>query len=476
MTRYDRIRDLLEKNNQLHLLDFYDQLAEPQQQLLLDQIEAIDFDNLNKMIAEYVLQKPEVKIPDEILPPTIVPAGGGENAQAAHQLGCELIKQGKVAAFTVAGGQGTRLGYEGPKGCLPCTPIASKPLFRIFAEQIRYACEKFNVKIPWFILTSPINDNATKAHFRQNDYWGFDKDEVFFIKQGTMPAIDYSGKLILSQKFSLALSPDGHGGSLTALAKSGALDEMKSRGIEHISYFQVDNPLVHAIDPLFIGLHAQANAQASAKGLAKRDPFEKLGNFCVVDGKVTVIEYSDMPDELATQTDATGRLKFSAGSIAIHLFRRDFIEHLTQAGDCKLPLHRADKKVPFINQAGDHIAPGQPNAVKLEMFVFDALPLADSTVILETGRLEEFSPIKNKTGQDSLATSLHDQIRRAACWFEDAGITVPRDADGQIAAELEISPLYASNSADLKIKIDPKFEIAPGQKIYLGSKGQITGA
>ena len=476
MTRYNQVRATLEKNDQLHLLKFYNQLAEPQQQLLLDQIEAIDFDQLNKMIADYVLQKPQVKIPDQILPPEIIPADGGSNAEAAYKLGCDLISQGKVAAFTVAGGQGTRLGYEGPKGCLPCTPIASKPLFRVFAEQIRFACQKYNVKIPWFILTSPINDNATKAHFRQNDYWGFAKDEVVFIKQGTMPAIDYTGKLILSQKFSLALSPDGHGGSLTALAKSGALAEMKSRGIEHISYFQVDNPLVHAIDPLFIGLHAQANAQASAKGLAKRDPFEKLGNFCVVDGKVTVIEYSDMPDELATQTDSTGRLKFSAGSIAIHLFKRDFIENLTQAGDCKLPLHRADKKVPFVNDAGDQVKPDQPNAVKLEMFVFDALPLAAKTVILETGRLEEFSPIKNKTGQDSLATSLHDQIRRAACWLENAGVSVPRDADGQIAAEIEISPLYASNPIDLAEKISSDLEIAPGQKIYLGSKGQITGA
>jgi UDP-N-acetylglucosamine/UDP-N-acetylgalactosamine diphosphorylase len=251
---------------------------------------------------------------------------------------------------------------------------------------------------------------------------------------------------------------------------------MKARGIEHVSYFQVDNPLVRCLDPLFIGLHAQAGAEMSAKCVAKQDPMEKVGNFCVVDGRVNVIEYSDLPEELVRSCNPDGRLKFMAGSIAIHLFTREFIDRLTAGGICKLPLHRAEKKVPYIDTTtGETITPENPNAVKLEMFVFDAMQQAEKTVILETPREEEFSPIKNAEGADSLATSLHDQIRRAGGWLERAGLSVPRDANGQVAAALEISPLFADSAEDLAAKVDKNISISPGQSFYLGSRGQIGG-
>jgi UDP-N-acetylglucosamine/UDP-N-acetylgalactosamine diphosphorylase len=263
------------------------------------------------------------------------------------------------------------------------------------------------------------------------------------------------------------MNPNGHGGSLMAMRESGALSDMADRGVELISYFQVDNPLVSVLDPLFIGLHDLAGAQMSAKCLPKRDPMEKLGNFCVVDGKVTVIEYSDMPVELVHAAGPDGRLRFSTGSIAIHILSRSFVHRLTKGSTCPLPYHRAEKKVPFLDDSGSIVTPDKPNAVKLEKFIFDALPLADKTVILETVRSEEFSPIKNAQGQDSLATSLHDQIRRAAKWLEQAGIKVPRDADGQVAAAIEISPLFARSADELAAKIDPNLMIAPGQNLYV---------
>jgi UDP-N-acetylglucosamine/UDP-N-acetylgalactosamine diphosphorylase len=295
--------------------------------------------------------------------------------------------------------------------------------------------------------------------------------------QGTLPAIEFDGKLLLARKYRLAVSPDGHGGCLTALRKNGALDDMASRGVEQISYFQVDNPIVRCLDPLFLGLHDLAGAEMSAKALPKNNPLEKLGNFCVVDGKVLVIEYSDLPEDLARSCLPDGRLKFSAGSIAIHLFRRDFVQRLTDGGRCLLPFHRADKKVPYVDPAtGEMVSPTEPNAVKLEMFVFDALPLAEKTMLLETRREEEFSPIKNMEGVDSLATSLHDQVRRWATWLEAAGVNVPRDADGHIAAAIEISPLYADSAEELAKKVDKTITISPGQNFYLGSKGQIGGS
>lgn len=473
MIKVDAIRKKLDRHGQSHLLRFYDELNESRQAALLEQLSMIDFDKLDELIETHVRNKGEVSLGKKIEPPKIIsPHTSDESAlselRAARQRGGELLAAGKVAALVVAGGQGTRLGYDGPKGCFEATPIAKKPLFRIFAEQILAAARRYGKSIPWYIMTSPTNDVATRAYFRRNKNFGLDEKDVFFLVQGTMPAIGFDGKLLLSRKGHLASNPDGHGGSLLALHESGALADMAKRGVELISYFQVDNPLVRCIDPVFLGLHDLRGAEMSAKALPKRNPMEKLGNFCRVDGKTTVIEYSDMPEDLARATTDDGHLKFSAGSIAIHVFSRSFVENLTAGGSPKLPFHRAEKKVPYVDDDGNRVDPDQPNAVKLEMFVFDALPLAKKTVILETNRDEEFSPIKNASGQDSLTTSLHDQVRRAAEWLEAAGgIDIPRDAEGQIAAAIEISPLLADSAEELADKIDPKLTITPGENLYL---------
>ncbi|MFA6133894.1 MAG: UDPGP type 1 family protein [Phycisphaerae bacterium] len=469
------VRQKLDKHGQSHLLRYYDELSDSKRTVLLEQIASIDFDKMDELIARYVLEKPVVRPMGQISPPPIVSARSTDAAaqaelKAARRRGEQLISEGKVAAFVVAGGQGTRLGYEGPKGCLEVTAVAKKSLFQVFAEQILAASHRHRVTIPWYIMTSQANDVATRAFFRQNQFFGLNAKDVFFFPQGMMPAIGLDGKLLLSDKGSMAMSPDGHGGCLAAMRRSGALEDMAKRGVELISYFQVDNPLVHCIDPLFLGLHDLRKAQMSAKALPKRDPMERLGNFCVVDGKVTVIEYSDMPEELARATTESGRLKFSSGSIAIHILSRAFVEKLTAAdGKLSLPFHRADKAVACVDESGNVVKPAKPNAVKLEMFVFDAMPLAEATAILETDRAEEFSPVKNATGEDSLASSLHDQVRRAAAWLEAAGVKIPRDADGHVAAAIEISPLLADSAAALIGKVDPKKTvISGGQSLYLG--------
>jgi len=476
----ETIRRTLDEHGQSHLLQFYDELSEAQRETLTRRLSEIDFGLLDELTRKHVLTKPQAGIGGDIQPPEIVPATPEDETQEAEHReargrGERLIAEGKVAMFVVAGGQGTRLGFEEPKGCLQATPVAHKPLFQVFSEQCLAASARSDARIPWYIMTSPANDVATRAFFRQQNFFGLSADDVFFLVQGTMPAIGFDGKLLLREKGSVALSPDGHGGSLKALKVSGALEDMARRGVELISYFQVDNPLVRCLDPLFVGLHDLRGAEMSAKALPKRDPMEKLGNFCLLDGKVTVIEYSDMPEDLAHRTNEDGRLRFSAGSIAIHILSRSFVERLTSGRDASLPFHRAEKKVPYVNERGEVVTPEEPNAVKLEMFVFDALPLARETVILETRRSEEFSPIKNAEGEDSAATSLHDQIRRAASWLEAAGISVPRDANGQVAAELEISPLFADSAEELAKNVDPNLTIGAGQSIYLGSRGQTGG-
>jgi UDP-N-acetylglucosamine/UDP-N-acetylgalactosamine diphosphorylase len=474
MTDIASLRRKLDKHGQSHLLRFHDELTGPERSVLLEQIAAIDFEQLDDWIASYVKKRPLVRPTGDIKPPPVVPAKPPDAAaqaerKAATGRGNKLICAGKVAAFVVAGGQGTRLGYEGPKGCLEATPVTHKPLFRVLAEQIHAASKRAGVPIPWYVMTSQGNDVATRAFFRQNRCFGLRQEDVFFLVQGTTPAIGFDGKLLLADKGSLALSPDGHGGCLAAMRNTGALADMARRGIELISYFQVDNPLVRCIDPLFLGLHDLRGAEMSAKALPKRDPMERLGNFCLIDGKVTVIEYSDMPEDLARATTEDGRLRFGSGSIAIHVLSRSFVERLTAGRGEALPFHRADKVVPCVDPSGKIVKPDEPNAVRLEMFVFDALPLARQTVVLQTQRSEEFGPIKNATGEDSLSSSLHDQVRRAAAWLERAGVAVPRDADGQVAAAIEISPLFADSAEALAERIDPeKITITGGQNLYLG--------
>jgi UDP-N-acetylglucosamine/UDP-N-acetylgalactosamine diphosphorylase len=473
-------KSLLDAHNQSHVLRFWDELQPADGAALLDQIACIDFDRLDALIAEHVLNPSQPEPPDDIQPAPTVPSRPESDEQAAEReaarrRGLELLAGGKVAAFVVAGGQGTRLGCEGPKGCVGVTPVTRKPLFQVFAEQILAAGARAGRPVPWYVMTSPDNDVATRAFFRRHRFFGLDADDVFFLAQGVMPVVDLDGKLLLAEPGRLAMNPDGHGGCLPALRHSGALDDMAGRGVELVSYFQVDNPLVRCLDPVFLGLHDRRGAEMSAKALPKRDPLEKVGNFCQAGGKVFVVEYSDMPEHLARQCTDDGRLRFSAGSIAIHVLSRTFVERLTADGRCRLPFHRAVKKTPYVDETGRLVRPRKPNAVKLEMFVFDALPLAERTVVLETLRDEEFSPVKNAAGEDSLITSLHDQTRRAAVWLERAGVTVPRDADGQVAAAIEISPLFADDADALAGKVDPGLEITAGQNLYLGSRGQTGG-
>jgi len=317
-------------------------------------------------------------------------------------------------------------------------------------------------------MTSPSNHDATQALFEENGWYGLRSSDVTFFRQGQMPAFQIDGRIAMEQKHRIALSPDGHGGSLAALRSSGCLADMKARGVEIISYFQVDNPLVHLIDPLFIGLHVAQRSEMSSKAVSKADDLERVGNFCVVEGKLAVIEYSDLPESLARRKDAGGRRLFDAGSIAIHLLDRAFVERISTPGaTVQLPWHRAEKKVEIIGEDGGLTRPSTPNVVKLELFVFDAIPLARNPLLLMTLREEEFSPVKNAEGADSPATSRRDQVRRAARWLEQRGLRVPRDGNGEPAAPIEISPRFAFSSADLEGRLPANLNVEAGRPLLL---------
>lgn len=445
--------DKLKKYKQEHVLKFIDELNSTQSSKLLQQLEKIDFAELEDLIEEYVKQEPEIKIPADLKPAPFFPLKAKDAEQEklyakAIAKGKELLKAGKVAALTVAGGQGTRLGFDAPKGTYPISPVKKKSLFQYFAESILRAGVKYDHEITWYIMTSQLNNEATQMFFEKNNYFGLKPENVIFFTQGTMPAVDYDGKLLLADKDSLALAPDGHGGTLLALRRTACLERMKSDGVEYISYFQVDNPLVSVVDSLFIGLHALEKSEMSAVMLAKTEPFEKLGNFCISDNKLMIIEYSDLPEELAKARNTDGSLKFIAGSPAIHVINREFVAELTQKGHLKLPWHRADKKIKFINENGELVTPEKPNGVKLESFIFDALQLAEKTMVLEVAREEEFAPTKNKTGVDSVESCREMLIERDAKRLERVGVKVPRDTNGKAKVKIEISPLAVIDDDD----------------------------
>ena len=455
--------------HQSAVLRFADQLDDAGKAKLMGQLGALDLTHIAKLADEYVTHKPHVTLPKDIQPvkayPRVADAANRDLYGQARQTGFALLRRGKVAAFLVAGGQGTRLGYDGPKGEYPVTPVKAKPLFQCFAEQLLNHGKTFGQPVPWYVMTSDVNDAPTRAFFEQHGYFGLDKADVFFFVQGMMPAFSMDGQLLLAAKDSLALSPDGHGGSLAALAKSGALADMRRRGVEHLSYFQVDNPLVHVIDPLFLGLHAVTGSQMSTKTIPKAGPLEKVGNLVVGDGATQVIEYSDLPEDLAKQTNADGSLRFNAGSIGIHALTVEFVEGLNATGRLDLPWHRAEKKVPYVDADGTPVKPDKPNAVKLEQFVFDAVPLAKNAMAYTTDRSEEFSPVKNAEGVDSPATCKRDQARRAARWLLSAGTAVPM-TDGEPAATVEISPTFAVSAEQLAGK--PLPTITAGESVYIG--------
>lgn len=464
-----------QRAGQAQVFAFFDRLTPDAQQRLLTEAAEIDLAEVARLYRSLVVKTDgAVGVNLDGLAPAPYekrPEHGGDTAAwaAAKNAGEAALRAGRVAAFTVAGGQGTRLGYDGPKGTFPVTPLKQKPLFQVFAEKIRAAGVRYGRPLHWFIMTSHANHAATEAFFFENACFGLDRGRVHFFRQGRMPAVGFDGKILLETAGSLALSPDGHGGSLRALERSGALDLMQREGIDTLSYFQVDNPLVRCIDPAFIGWHVLRGSEMTSKMVPKAYAEEKVGHFCTQGGKSVVVEYSDLPMAMQRETDANGQLRYLAGSIAIHVLDREFVRRMAIGGEgVSLPFHRADKKIPTVDATGNAVKPEKANGVKFEMFVFDALPFAKNPVIIETLRADDFSPVKNADGVDSPQSCRDDQLRQFARWLKANGATVATDATGKPELAMEISPLFGYDEdsfADAWKKLSTKPAVTDG--LYL---------
>lgn len=465
--------EAFERAGQGHVFAFFNDLPSEAQKSLLAEAAEIDLAEIDRLAKTLLAKGAAAGVDVTGLSPAPyerLPEQGGDAKAwaAAKQAGEAALRAGRVAAFTVAGGQGTRLGYDGPKGTYPVTPLRKKTLFQVFAEKIRAAGARYGKPVHWFVMTSHINHAATESFFVENGYFGLAKDQVHFFRQGRMPAVTPEGKIMLETKGSIAMSPDGHGGSLRALDRSGALDLMEKQGIDILSYFQVDNPLVRGIDPAFIGWHVLRGSEMSSKMVPKAYAGEKVGHFCVQHGKNVVIEYSDLPKSMQEEIDpATGALRYIAGSIAIHVLDTRFIRRMAR-GDDSLPFHRADKKIPTVDAAGNAVKPEKANGVKFEMFVFDALPFAKNPVVIETRREDDFSPVKNAEGLDSPKTCADDQLRQFVRWFKANGASVASDATGLPPFAVEVSPLFGYDEdsfADAWKKLPAKPAVSAG--LYL---------
>jgi UDP-N-acetylglucosamine/UDP-N-acetylgalactosamine diphosphorylase len=401
--------------------------------------------------------------PEGLLPPVVTRKGEDRDRDdAARKAGERLLAEGRLACVLVAGGQGSRLKHPGPKGTYPATPVRKKTLFRLCAEKIRARSRASGAEIPLCVMTSVENHDVTTRYFAANSYLGLRPESVRFFTQGMLPAVDETGKLVFKAPGALFLSPNGHGGTLLALRKSGILDQLEQEGVRQLFYFQIDNPLVDVCDPVFIGYHATSGSEFSSKVVAKTDPAEKVGVLAMRGGKMMVIEYSDLPADLREARRPDGSLVYSAGNVAIHLLDTAFVRRLTD-GKLRLPIHLARKALMVADSSGMvREIPG----IKFETFIFDALAEAKKTLVLEVRREDEFAPIKNATGVDSPATSSALQSARCARRLIEAGVPVPLDESGAPRVPIEISPLFATGPADLKARVPARLGFdAP---VYLG--------
>lgn len=450
----DSVLARLREFDQEHLLRFWGELKAPERARLLDEIESVDFALLDELrgkqstevdwgaLAARATSPPAVRLRD---------ADRSQSAVAVRSRGEEALSQGKIGALLVAGGQGTRLGFPHPKGMFPIGPVSGAPLFQIHFEKLLAIGERYGRPIPLWLMTSPATDRETREFLAEKKFFGLDPDQVRVFCQGTMPAVDAAtGRILLADRRQLALSPDGHGGMLSAFRSSGGLAEVEERGIETLFYFQVDNPLTQVCDPEYIGHHLLARSEVSTQVVAKRNPDERVGNVVGVDGRVRVIEYSDMPAGAGGRRDAAGELILWAGSIAVHLFDVAFLARMAQRADA-LPFHRALKKAAFVDASGAVVEPATPNAVKFERFIFDLLEHADRSLVVEVDPAQAFAPVKNAPGavSDSPEQSQAALLALAAGWLRTAGASVSP------GVPVEISPLFAMSAEDCQKKIGP---------------------
>lgn len=383
---------------QEHLLQYFDELDEAQQTGLLNQIEALDLSLLD-LVKDGVKEVPKGKLAplgavtlDEIK----------EKKDTYKKRGLEAIRQCQVGAVLLAGGQGTRLGLDKPKGMLNVGIHKELYLFEQLVNNLMEVVKEADAWVPLFVMTSEKNNADTVAFFKEKDYFGYNKDYVFFFVQEMAPSVGYDGKILMEAKDRLSTSPNGNGGWFSSLVKAGLLDKINELGVKFLNVFAVDNVLQKMADPVFVGATLEAGAVCGSKVVAKADPNERVGVLCLEDGRPSIVEYYEMTDEIIHSRDDKGNLLYNYGVILNYLFD---VKTLTDILNRSMPTHVVEKKIPYINEKAELVKPQEPNGYKFETLVLDMIHMMDNCLSFEVEREHEFAPIKNATGVDSLESA-----------------------------------------------------------------------
>ncbi len=433
-------------------MQFWNELSEDGRKQLATQVQGLDLQQIEDLnSAKRSMSYSGIELASNAQPPPAIRLDGGENqvsAEMARRRGEDALRAGEVGVILVAGGQGTRLGFDHPKGMFPLGPVSGRTLFQILFERLQAVARRYSSHIPLYLMTSPATHDETIQFLDDQSNLGLADDDLRVFCQGTMPAVDSNGRIFLASKDSLALSPDGHGGMLAAMWRSGNLENAIERGIKYLYYCQVDNPLAQIGDPGLIGFHILNRSEMTTQAVAKTEPEERVGNVVSIDGSVRIIEYINFPKEVAAQRNDEGKLKYWAGNIAIHVFDVEFLQRMASLDDA-LPFHRATKKVTHVDQSGQLVAPNEPNATKFERFIFDLLPHAKNAITVEGKRELVFAPVKNANNAnvDSPATAQALMVGQFRQWLHSAGVHVD---DGVM---VEVSPLFALDADELANKV-----------------------
>ncbi|KAL3289742.1 hypothetical protein HHI36_023139 [Cryptolaemus montrouzieri] len=463
MLTYSELYSTLAKCGQSHLLKFYEKLNETEQQQFMDQLCSINFNEANELFEKAIKSLDgSLREIDSLMEPVPKSQFEAEETCSSPQLenyrnrGLEEISEGRVGVLLLAGGQGTRLGVTYPKGMLSVGLPSGKTLFQIQAERIRrlqYLAERRTGKsgcIPWYIMTSGPTDEVTQEFFEKHKYFGLDKNNVIFFKQGLLPCFQNDGKIILDEVNKVSMAPDGNGGIYRALEDNKILEDMNKRGVTSVHVHSIDNILVKVADPVFIGYCLEKGADCGAKVVKKSSPSEAVGVVCKVSGHYQVVEYSEISEATARKTNENGELVFNAGSICNHFFTVSFLNEVAQKHEKSMKVHVAKKAIPFVDENGIRCVPKSPNGIKIEKFVFDVFQFTDNFVTWEVPRYSEFSALKNPDTKkrDCPSTAKRDILNLHKILVERAG--------GIVEGEVEISPLLSYCGEELEPKVKGK--------------------
>ena len=413
MDKKEIVVDKLKKLNQEHIIKWMDKLDEDDRNKLIEQVLNLNIDEVvdlyNNLSKTFEIGNKKIEKINAI----DINKLEKNEFDNYKNIGIDVIKNGKYAVVTMAGGQGTRLGHSGPKGTFKVSlDNGDKYLFQIIVESLQKANEKYNVTIPWYLMTSEENNDQTLSFLEEHNYFGYPKNKVKLFKQGKAPLISTKGKLLIGKDKMIKEASDGNGSIYKSLKVDGIIEDMKNNGIEWIFVGGVDNILLKIVDPLLVGITVSENNEIASKSVIKTNPRERAGVFCKIDGKPGIIEYSELPEEMVEEVDENGDLVFGDVNILSHLYN---IRALEKFANIALPYHIAEKKSDYLDENGNLIISEEKNVYKFESFIFDAFSNYDSMSILRVQRSEEFAPIKNKEGNDSpeTATKLYnDRLRR----------------------------------------------------------------